>query len=223
MPLKKLESTFNVRTRHVHNLLADYENGKLDAALRRAVSDHLAECAECRTEAELFRSAFRTLQSVESPRLPASYFNTLVPRVRLRFEESKHLSWHRHWGLLRFAAPLAAAVVTVALLMQVPTPPNNRLEKNVPERNAVTSATIAEVITQQSGLPFLSSFEVQEFAASVLPDSLLQEQLTQRLLANGTDFGFDDFPSLSSEQFLNSFSEQELETLLHRLAERTLL
>jgi len=59
-------------------LLSDYLDGRLPAAVRSELEQHLGGCSECRTFVESFRSTVTLLQSLTDDDLPEEL------RVRLK-------------------------------------------------------------------------------------------------------------------------------------------
>lgn len=223
-----------MHTDHVEYLLPDFVNGKLDEQLKETVELHLRSCPACRLEEERVREAFLYLDAHRSASPGPAYFGTILPRVRQRTEHTGSASslLSRAFAstpsrlLSRVALPLAAAAVGIALLLQFPIAPReggsflNSMRVAVGDVSAddVTEA----VIDESRQRAFTSPLGDHELATAV-PDRIVEQHLfTEEFYSQASEVTgplFDVTPS----QAVEGLSDSEVDALLQRLAERTML
>ena len=211
-----------MQTQHVHNLLPDYVNARLERSLQHEVDLHLQACAECRAEAKLIADVFlvvRAHKHIPAPR--PNYFNALVPRLRQRLERREHWSaWLSHPLFVRFAAPLAAAVVLVSLVIQIPFSSDSVSGRFL--THTLSFDDVADALAYQEESPAFIGSEVEALAASSLTERILNRQIAELVFASDEVLWIEAYPSTSTDLLLNSLTEQEMETFLKRLEERAL-
>ena len=79
----------------LETLLIEYVDGRLAAAGRTTVEDHLKSCAGCRTRVEDFRSLSQVLDAWEAPEI-SPWFNARLRR-RIAAKEAEGWGWGGWW------------------------------------------------------------------------------------------------------------------------------
>lgn len=104
---------------HVKSLLSEHMDGALPDAQRRRVSEHLAACAECRTELEDLRRVAKLLGSVPSRDLPPGFMARLEARRRAESPGEGWLSLALSPGTRMAAYGLTGLLVGVVFFREV--------------------------------------------------------------------------------------------------------
>jgi anti-sigma factor RsiW len=99
--------------RHVHDQLERWLGGELDEAAAAAVAAHLAECADCRAEAQARRAVWDVLAVAEPAAAAGSVWQAVRARTTARRE-----GWF-FGGRPLVQAGFAAAAVACGLLAAV--------------------------------------------------------------------------------------------------------
>jgi predicted anti-sigma-YlaC factor YlaD len=210
-----------VHTVHQTNLLPDYVRETLDGDARRAVEQHLVECADCRGEVEALRTVIEHLgrERFEAP--PTPYFVTLLPRIRMRLESRTQWSRLRSLYHSRFALPLATAGLIVALLLHAPF--GSRFGVPLPLENlaAIDAGDVADLLFQQPGTALADV--AQQYAVESIPADVINRQLAAQLSSMGNGSALSEWAELSTDQLLKDWSDDEVDILVQRLGERTIL
>lgn len=106
-------------TNHVEYLLPDYVNGKLEESLRRGVENHIAECPRCESQFADLRETLKLVSGAHRQPPAASYFSSVLPRIRVRLEEKTTMPVVGRLVWTRLALPIAVGALAVALLLHV--------------------------------------------------------------------------------------------------------
>lgn len=93
--------------------LADYVTGRLESATAAAIRDHVATCPDCAGEVRRLHVVQAALERAHDPAPPSGYFESLVPRFRMRLDGRTELPAGRTW---RLVLPAAAMLVLAGLL-----------------------------------------------------------------------------------------------------------
>ena len=136
--------------------LAAQLDGEIDGAPRRAVDEHLAECAACAAEREALARAWRLLDLADAP--PATP-GTFEARLRERIRAGEGRPRGRILGLPIPAAAAAAAVLLAAGLLAL------RPRGESPVDTAAEAAPPAPVLEDLALLEALDLLEAEEAAA----------------------------------------------------------
>lgn len=95
----------------IKHTLTDYLRGKVSQDEYRHISDHLADCQSCRSEAEEL-SAFIELVKDEKTWAPSdAYWTNILPKIHQRLQNRKG-KYLPDW-VARFVLPLSAAIVLI--------------------------------------------------------------------------------------------------------------
>ncbi|MBI2618633.1 MAG: zf-HC2 domain-containing protein [Ignavibacteriales bacterium] len=222
----------NERINHpeFQHMLPDYLTQSLDEEQRDKLEQHLEVCADCRATVESLKRLFGKLASRAPAVPPVNYFSTVLPRIRVRLQFSKRPSILSRLFPVRRAldssiqllvdrwlAPIVTVVITVVLVSHIElgeSESGNGLRSVV---NSLTADELAEVFVGQAQEESLTSLGVVDvFSADVLNQAEAQE-LFGAILDDET---IDEYVPLQGFPELN---EREVETLLQRLKERTML
>ncbi|HLK56114.1 MAG TPA: zf-HC2 domain-containing protein [Chthonomonadaceae bacterium] len=105
-------------------LLSDYVSGQLDRALTVSLENHLADCANCRKEAEGLRWTWSVLDDAPSVETPPFFHENLMSRIAADTAQAeaetarKRALWDwRNWFQVRSLAYAAASVILLLVLM----------------------------------------------------------------------------------------------------------
>jgi len=155
-----------MRCASMQEKLIEYLDGRAKPAERRAVEEHLASCASCRTRAEEFRMVSDALDDL--PVLsPSPAFDASL-RARISIEPAPR----RFWDWLpspRLAFATTALIALSVWMASVPRVPSN--QTTIADRNNSVSAEADFRMIRD--LPVLENYDVlSKFdALSELPDS----------------------------------------------------
>jgi anti-sigma-K factor RskA len=131
-------------------LVAWYVNGTLEPGERAVVEAHLAECADCRAQVELWREVAPVLATAGAPPAPhPSQFQHLVARLDEQLDEpapetpsaarpARQLPWRWRWVVAAQAAALA--LVGIAFFVR----PAAEAPRAAPFRTLATAAMKVE-------------------------------------------------------------------------------
>jgi hypothetical protein len=211
-----------VQNNHEHHELADYLAGRVDDGTRSAIDAHLKGCVSCREQAAELRTALGALPARSFSDPPPSYFSTVPARVRMRLEQPRRGSWIGSPIIARVLAPLATAVVVIAILVELTTMERSAMM----EEQSVLADLPAE--SRNLGLDALHAqyffdhnLRTQDLAASLLPLSTLHSEFA--LLLMDAPIEATRWTDIDTRKLLGELTEQELERVLERLQERTFL
>lgn len=120
----------------VQPLLSAYLDRELDGNEMLDIRAHLAECEECRLEAEALKSLKRFLGGVETPEVPEGLEERLVANV-LRSKPEPVREPARRWrGAFVFAGVAACSMFATMLIL-------NNVPKHEPAAKAASSTDLA--------------------------------------------------------------------------------
>jgi anti-sigma-K factor RskA len=151
---------------NVHEQFADdlalYALGALPAEERRAVEQHLEECAACRQELERLQGDMAMLAfSVDGPKPPARSRDRLMTAIakeprRAQLRQPKRRIWW--WEALGWAAALAAILIGVLLKQQ-----NSDLRHRVAELETRSTKEDQQLLEARQLLSTLTSPDADHF------------------------------------------------------------
>jgi hypothetical protein len=165
------------------------------------------------------------LNQHRAPVPPEGYFATVLPRIRERLSRDERKNLLRFPVVRRLVVPLAAAAVVIFLLLAKPFEANDSGGEANPLHSVLGGAdaqelydVVIDVLPLQPFAGPLAEGEVSSlFAASVLRNEDLLADADEGALSG--EITFEDPSSAELEQL----SEEDLESLLQRLGERTFL
>mgnify|MGYP001606386951 FL=1 len=214
-----------MRTEHIKYLLPDYLNRRLDEELREAVESHLRTCTQCREEMEALRDAFEYLRTHAPERPSASYFATILPRVRQRLERKETGSFLSHPLFVRLVAPLAVAALAIVLLLRVPFFRTESEREVNPLRSVVTGTSteeIAQAVLEHSRQQPLSNNLSGEIS-SLIAEQVIRHQFLEDEIDLQSASSLEPLFNSASTHAIEELTESEVDALLQRLGERTIL
>ncbi len=101
----------------IRTKLADYAVGLLDERERKAVAEHLAQCASCTAELRALERVDRLLRAVEPEEPPAYLWQSIRARIEAEPQQTRAPFWQGWCTIPRLAiGGAAAAAVLVALV-----------------------------------------------------------------------------------------------------------
>jgi anti-sigma factor RsiW len=215
-----------MHTDHIEYLLPDYVSGKLDEELKEAVELHLRSCVSCRLEADRVREVVLFLDA-HRPNAPApSYFTTVLPRLRRRLQQKESPSLLSRPVVARLALPLAVAALSIVLLLHLPVVPGESGSLLNSMRVAVGDVSADDltqaVMDESRQHPFVSVLGDHELAAAV-PDRIVEQHLFTEDFYSQASEAMGPLFDITPSQAIEGLSDSEIDALLQRLVERTML
>jgi len=214
-----------VRIEHIEYLLPEYLNGTLADSLRPGVEEHLKHCSSCRTALSELRQTMEMLEARVPADPPSAYFTTVLPRIRERLEGKESRNVFVNPLLAKLALPIGAAVVVLFILLSLSSLVSESETANNPLQAVVHGSStdeLIDVVLDMMPLHPLSSPTLEVETSSMLGVRLLRGE---HLLADVNEASFaEDFTldeTMSEE--LEQLNEADLEALVQRLGERTVL
>lgn len=216
-----------MRTVHIKSQIPDYLTGQLDAKLRQGVEVHLRECPACRGDYEEMKELIAVLREHRQKQPSRSYFSNVLPRVRERLGSRERFAWIDHPLFVRLVSPLAAAALTAILMLELPLARQQAEVGGDGELMGMVGAfstdELSRIVIEQGHHQLLVE-PVQEIT---VPHSLVDRVLSTELsLSTGASdpllVPFTTAGGILSES-LNALSEPEVDRLLQRLEERSVL
>lgn len=212
---------------HVKYHLPDYVNKRLDDDLRKGVEAHLQECSACRFEYEQLQKTFALIRGTNPIHPAPTYFQSLLPKIRQRMEQRSLPLFMAHPLVVRVAAPLAVAVVAIALLLHTPFVYRDTTMEENPLKSVLSDMSADELVQviaeQTSHQPFNGYFAEAEADQTPRMQPLENESLGREVELLHTTVSEFVFGGTSAQQGLAELSEAEVEALLQQLVERTTL
>jgi hypothetical protein len=214
-----------VHTEHVEYLLPEYLSGTIADSLRPGVEEHLKNCSSCSTELTGLRQTMEMLDGHEVAGPPSGYFTTVLPRVRQRLEGKESRNLFASPLLIRLALPIGAAALALFIVLSLPFPgPESETGHNPLQAvmHGSTTDELVEVVLDMVSLQPLSSPTVEVETSSLLGVRVLRGD---HLLAQADEMPFNEV--FTQDELmpgeLEQLTDADLEALVQRLGERTLL
>jgi hypothetical protein len=206
--------------RHVDYLLPEFHGGSLSTAESAHVRAHLELCARCRAESEHLAIAMPYLKPDDDAVPPISYFSTILPRVRDRIDMPERRTRWSQPLIERVLLPVAVSLLLLFIVLSVP------MDRLSPSSSHAVLGPIVQDCTQDeltqlefdtqlnlTGLPSVQEriFEDQLTAAQAVPVAILKDAIADGELDDAVSGMVENLP------------DAELETVVHQLAERTVI
>ncbi len=204
---------------HVNVYLPDYVRAALDGADVKMVELHLLECHACREEEQKLRILLGTLASHRTATVPSGYFQTLLPRIRMRLEEqwSSRRITSEVWTKLVMPAGVGLTVLLILMSLSLS---DLTIEPNGMKsfaRNLEASEVMDALLDQslQQGWSVSTAHKMEDLvSARSLTRQLVKELDDSEILTDGLN--------LSNDRMIE-LNDQEVGILLQRLSERKIL
>lgn len=126
--------------------LADYSVGLLNERERKAIAQHLTECASCAAELRALQRVDRVLNAVEPEEPPAHLWQTIRARIEAEPQRAPTPFWQSWLTIPRLAlggAAAAAVLVAIAYLV-IPRSPGG---ETFPHENAEQLMHVHQVMS----------------------------------------------------------------------------
>ena len=146
-------------------MFSSHLDGEMDSDVRSDFKSHLASCAECASDLELFQTTITTLHSIPQTIPPADF----LPGIHAKLESSplnKIQLWFSFMGQHKFAASTALATMMVAVISTTvlqlgPTSSvSTDLTGNIEQASLTTPAT-SQTHNYYPGVPYLAQNKAQ--------------------------------------------------------------
>lgn len=215
-----------MHTDHIKYLLPDYATGKIDEISKAKVEQHLGECYECLRELAELRKTLAAVASRGQVAPSPQYFTSLLQRVRTRLQ-GKQRSHEPLWQplMVRIVMPLGAAAVAVILLFQ------STLKVGPEDGSAISGQSfLSDYSPQELISVYLEQNHLQPFTG-VRPTQTLEGLIQERGLGDRIAeelFGSKELVEvgvsiLPASQLTADLSDRDVDVVLERLGERTIL
>jgi hypothetical protein len=211
---------------HVDYLLPDFVNGRLEEALKQGVESHLRECPRCRDVAESLQNTFTVLQASQPDSPTPSYFASILPRVRQRLEEQETIPFFSRPVFVRLLAPLAAGALAIVILLHLPIFQTGPEVAVNPLRSVVRGTTteeLAEAVLEHSRRQPLANGLSEGELSSLMAAHVLRGPIISGTLDAQNGGLVEPIFGTSITEAIEELSEEQLDLLLQRLGERTIL
>lgn len=215
-----------MRTEHVRELLPDFINGQVDGSAAQAIEEHLKSCSACRSEYEELQEVFAALENEKLAAPPPDYFSTFRARLRQRLEgTSRHRTSLWRPLLVRFALPVAAGVVGIALLLQIPLMTNGvqlSTTKGTSDLSQFSAQELLHAYVEHGRFQPVAPLPPQQTLEELIPNKAVGNSIAKELYGT-SDIVSEGFKVVPAPQLIADLSEREVDVLLERLGERTIL
>ncbi|MBM4168412.1 MAG: hypothetical protein FJ215_04570 [Ignavibacteria bacterium] len=207
--------------------IPDYVSDRLGSAERQRVDAHLLTCQSCRSELEQVTRLFGVIDHAQATPPPTHYFDNLLPRIRSRMSRRPAVGIVGKALNSRWILPTAAALLVVSLLVSVPFLGDPDWSNDAREGTYAgdwNNLELLDLADQQSEhLPFSPMIIRQENIAHALGEKLITDQLADAVFAQSMFIETVPFSNVLAHEMLQEMSDEEINNVIHRLAERTLL
>ena len=198
---------------HVSLELADLVSNELSDSDRRRIERHLAGCPSCREEWQSIH--LLADHQRPKPQVPSGYFAGLPARILKRRTEQRPVRTAAWVSALagEYLAPAAAGALIVIGLWSVSfNSPDTPAAPSLP----VTSAEVAEYVVSNEQW---ASVELSPLVGDLLSERLLVARETEGVFTPG----LEDLEQPSVPDIIAGLNDEELEALINRMNERSVL
>ena len=213
-----------MRIEHVKYLLPDYVLGKIEIEARSEVDRHVESCPVCSRELEDIRGTLNSVRQYQPTTPFPAYFNSILPRVRETLGHKTPDSWWTDPVLTKLALPFATAALAIGLLVNIgffgrEITPNAAL---TPMAEGLRPEDVVDFVMEASR-PIWMVGQTQEVAQAIVGEHLTKEYFLQHSMTLGSQPDFEEELPFSSQQLLKDLDEEQIDRLLKKLGERTIL
>ncbi len=201
----------------VRTLIPDYLTSSLDEKSRIVLEEHVKACPHCRKEIELLRPVVQALKGHSAAPPPEKYFNNLLPRIRKRLEpsESRFPLFGPFWT--RWLAPLTALGVALVLISHVPLTGSDESNGLRSVIGTLTAEEFAEAFVLQAQQGSVTPSGTTDIVSGTISEKTAVRELFRSILDEESIYTYAPLEALPE------LSKSELEIVLRRLKERTML
>ncbi len=196
-------------------LFPEYLLGRLSADTTRGVDEHLRICPECRARLDELKPLFAAMKQYAPSAPPAHYFTTVLPRVRERMERRTAVRFFEEPWIARVAAPLGALALMIALVVSLPPGASSDGLKELV--SSMESEELVDLLVEETGKGVPSQVSGADAVAATLPEQLASREFARKIL------GDQNVADAAFPQALADLDKEELDMVLQKLGERTLL
>lgn len=199
-------------------VLPEYILGTLTAGSVCDVEHHLRSCTVCRARLSELKPIFRTLKEHSAAPPPPHYFGTVLSRVRERIGQGRLPAFFGRPWITRIATPLAAMLLAIALIVNLPLSGQNEDPLSLRELvGSLKSEELVDMLVEQTGRESLTQASGAEAVAGMFPERLVSREIARTMLDQ------QNIAEAAFPQLLADVNKEELELILQKLGERTLL
>jgi len=208
-------------------MLADFVWERLDDSQRSLARQHLSECQDCSSEVRALTELREIMDAQNVSQPPSHYFLNLLPRIRSRIGTRAEPRLFRSILSSRWVLPLAAMALMVSLFVSTSTLMNvsqtgDHLISKIP--NGWGEDELLELTDRQiEKFPLSPMLDLQDNLAYAISTDYIADQLAGAVFAGNVFVETVPFSSGLAREVLREMNDEEVEKLIQRLSERTLL
>lgn len=203
----------------------EFMNMSISEAERTGLEMHLENCRQCRKLIEVHMDLKPYLSNYNSETPPEGYFTNLLPNIRNRLESKKNRSPIDYLLGKRYALPLVVTTIIVALIFSVPGSNSNYGREYSNGQYATDSASEESIleyanmhVRDMSIAPLIAQ---EENILATLDKDLINLQIAKVVFSGYDELGISTY--LNGNSLIESMSDQEIDYVVQRLTERTIL
>lgn len=214
-----------MHTGHVKHLLPDYVLGKIEIEAKSEVERHIEGCPVCSRELAGIRETLNAARRYQPMAPSPGYFRSILPRVRETLGGKTSSSWWTGPVFTKLAVPFATGALAIGLLASInffgeETNSDNAL---APVVEGLSPEDVVDFVMEASRPTLWMVGQTQEVAQAIVGEHLTKEYFLEHAMTLGSQPDFDEELPLSSQQLLRDLNEEQVERLLKKLGERTIL
>lgn len=200
----------------------DFITGHVDELEHARIESHLLECAECQKIYQEFAAA----EIVWKDSIPSSpgpiYFTNILPRVRERIATKRKSFLELDTNLTRLLVPLAASLFLIIVLTKVTTDYSTESGQIEALRQTVKDYNADEVIQAISTTYAHSTIvQNQDIAGSAIIEHFSGDNFFGETVIKQIES--EDVTDIVIEGVISNLEGEQVDQLLSRLSERTML
>lgn len=205
----------------------DSARGTLDSLEQDRLDIHLRECSECRSTLQAMISIQPMLESNPASPPPPHYFSTILPNVRKKLEAKERIPFFSNALWTKLGLPLAAALVMFILLINLPL-------LKISDHEREDFGNLSGLQWSQDELLEIANMHVARVSAApsiareenfmyALNDESISLQLAGMIFNDGSSNGSQSQLNFNPRIWLDDLTDKEVDLLVLRLSERTIL